>query len=40
MSQQHRSGHSDLGARVMFWMWMGAIVLGFAVMFVVIGSGR
>ncbi|WP_259363391.1 hypothetical protein [Microbacterium esteraromaticum] len=40
MSQQHQPGRSTLGAQVVFWMWAGTIVIGFAVMVGVIGSGR
>jgi hypothetical protein len=40
MSQQHRPRQITLGPRVMFWMWMGTIVVGFAVMIGVVGSGR
>ncbi|MEV8220318.1 hypothetical protein AB0O65_11215 [Microbacterium sp. NPDC077391] len=40
MSQQHESRQDAFGPRVMFWMWMGTIVAGFAVMFAVVGSGR
>ncbi|MEV7632216.1 hypothetical protein AB0N64_07400 [Microbacterium sp. NPDC089318] len=40
MSQQHQPVQSTLGRRVMFWMWMGTIVIGFAIMIVVVGSGR
>jgi len=40
MSEQHRPGRSSLGPKVMFWMWMGTIVVGFAIMFAVVGSGR
>lgn len=40
MSQQQQPTPGVLGARGMFWMWMGTIVAGFAFMFGVIGSGR
>ena len=40
MSQQHRPRQITLGPRVMFWTWMGTIVVGFAVMIGVVGSGR
>lgn len=31
---------AEIGAKVMFWMWMGVIVGGFAIMAVVLVSGR
>ena len=40
MSQQNQPGRSALGPKVMFWMWMGTIVIGFAIMLGVVGSGR
>jgi hypothetical protein len=40
MSQQRQRRHSSHGPTIMFWMWMGTIVLGFAAMIVVVGSGR
>ncbi|MBM7465490.1 hypothetical protein JOE67_001082 [Microbacterium esteraromaticum] len=39
MSQQ-QPGRSSLGPKVMFWMWMGTIVVGFSIMLAVVGSGR
>lgn len=38
--QQQQPGQRTLGSRVMFWMWMGTVVIGFAVMIAVIGSGH
>lgn len=34
------SEQADVGAKVMFWAWMGAVVGGFAVMVLVLVSGR
>lgn len=29
-----------IGPHVIFWMWMGAVIAGFAAMFVVLAVGR
>lgn len=34
------SERADIGAKVMFWGWMGVIVGGFAIMAVILVSGR
>lgn len=41
MSQQDSTSEQGVpGARIMFWMWMATILAGFAIMAVVVGSGR
>jgi len=33
-------GGGSAGAKAMFWMWMSTVLVGFAAMFAVLGSGR